>query len=195
VKHPAETELALYAGGDLGWLGRLAMARHLRRCGPCSRLVDEFRGVCEVLKAGREELPPDLEASAAWSEAAAAMEAGIRRGVAAARSPARPPQPARNPWRAPALAFAILLVILAGWVLRSLPPGLPPSPAPVQAAGALVLDASPTGIGVERDGRGFRLLRPQAARNVEVSVRGDSVRTRYVDAETGQVTISHVYAE
>jgi hypothetical protein len=78
-------------------------------------------------------------------------------------------------------------------ILESLPQPVHRASAPAQAG--VVLDAGPAGIGVERDGHGFQLLRPAAAENVEVSVRGDSVRSRYVDDATGQVTISHVYAE
>jgi hypothetical protein len=191
VKLPAEKVLALYAGEDLGWWKTLGIARHLRQCDPCSQQVEEFRGVGEVLQAEREELPPGLD----WSEAAAAMKANIRLGIAAGQCVANEPEPVRNPWRAPALALAVLVLILAGWIVQSLPPAVPVAPPVEQARGAVVLDASPAGIGVERDGHGFRLLQPAAAENVEVSVRGDSVRSRYVDAKTGQVTISHVYAE
>lgn len=190
MKHPAETALALYAGGDLGWWTRLGIARHLRQCGLCRGQVEEFSSVCEMLHRERQELPPSLE----WSEAAAAMRANIRLGIAAGECVAVPPEPRRSPWR-PALALPILLVIVAGVILESLPPAANRAPAPERTGGALVLDASPSGIGVERNGRGFQLLRPAAAQSVEVSVRGDSVRSRYVDGETGQVTISHVYAE
>lgn len=190
MKHPAETALALYAGGDSAWWTRLGIARHVRQCDLCRRQVEAFREVCDVLGAEREELPRGLE----WGEAAAAMRANIRLGLAAGECVAEPPEPKRSPWR-PALALPILLVIVAGVILESLPPAANRATAPQRMDGALVLDASPAGIGVERDGRGFELLRPAAAESVEVSVRGDSVRTRYVDGETGQVTISHVYAE
>ncbi len=190
MKHPAESSLALYSGGDLGWWTRFGIARHVEQCVSCRRQVEEFRAVGETLRAERDELPPNL----GWSEAAAAMRANIRLGLAAGECVAEPREALRSPWR-PALALPALLLIAAGWMLQSLPPAAHRAPAPELAGGALVLDASPAGIGVERDGRGFQLLRPAAAQIVEVSVRGDSVRSRYVDGETGQVTISHVYAE
>lgn len=188
MRHPAETTLALYAGGDLGWWTRWGIARHVQQCGSCRRQVEEFGGVREALAAEREEMPPGLE----WGEAAAAMRANIRLGLAAGECVAEKPEPRRSPWR-PALALPVLLIVLAGVILESLP-------QPVRRAGApdpsaVVLDAGPAGIGVERDGHGFQLLRPAAAENVEISVRGASVRSRYVDDATGQVTISHVYAE
>ena len=188
MRHPAETALALYAGGDLGWWTRWGIARHVQQCGSCRRQVEEFRAVCESLEAEREEMPPGLE----WGEAAAAMRANIRLGLAAGECVAERPEPRRSPWR-PALALPVLLVVLAGVILESLPQPVHRAAAPAQAG--VVLDAGPAGIGVERDGHGFQLLRPAAAENVEVSVRGDSVRSRYVDDATGQVTISHVYAE
>ena len=188
MRHPAETALALYAGGDLGWWTRLGIARHVQQCGSCRRQVEELRGVCEVLRAEREEMPPDLE----WGEAAAAMRANIRLGLAAGECVAERPEPRRSPWR-PALALPVLLVVLAGVILESLPTPIHRVSAPEPAG--VVLDAGPAGIGVERDGRGFQLLRPAAAESVEVSVRGDSVRSRYVDAETGQVTISDVHTD
>ncbi len=191
MTHPAETVLALYAGGDLGWWARMGVERHVRQCGPCSRQVEEFRATCEMLQAEREALPPGLE----WGEAAAAMRANIRLGIAAGQCVAEQPERMRHPWHAPALALPVLVVVVAGWLLQSLPPAVHTGLAPEGTGGALVLDAGPAGIGVERDGHGFRLLRPEAAESVEISVQGDSVRSRYVDGETGQVTISHVYAE
>jgi hypothetical protein len=192
VRHPPEATLALYAGGDLGLWARLGVARHVRQCDRCGRLVEEFRGVSEFLEEQRDELPRGVE----WDEAAAAMKANIRLGIAAGQCVASPPpERVRVAWRTPALALPVLLVILAGWILQSLPPAVHVSLTPESRGSAMVLDADAAGIGLERDGRGFRLLRPDAAQNVEVSVRGDSVRSRYVDGETGQVTISHVYAE
>ena len=191
MTHPAETVLALYAGGDLGWWVRMGVARHARQCGSCSRQVEEFRATCEMLQAERTQLPLGFD----WSEAAAAMRANIRLGIAAGQCVAEQPERLGRPWQAPALALPVLVVVVAGWLLQSLPPAVHPGLTAEGTGGALVLDAGPAGIGVERNGHGFQLLRPQAAGSVEISVRGDSVRSRYVDSETGQVTISHVYAD
>jgi hypothetical protein len=192
MKHPSESALALYAGGDLGLWARLGIARHLSQCSLCGRRVEEFRGIREILGTQKDELPPGVE----WSEAAAAMRANIRLGVAAGECVASPPTERLHvSWRAPAMALPVLLVIVAGWLLQSLPPPVHLNLPPEARDGAVVLGAGPAGVGYEQDGRGFQLLRPEAARNVQVSVRGDSVRSRYVDSETGQVTISYVYAE
>jgi hypothetical protein len=89
-----------------------------------------------------------------------------------------------------------LLLVLVGWILQSVPPPVRLNPASGSAVAStgVVLEGGPAGIGFEQDGRGFRLLNPSAAQNVMFSVGGESVRSRYVDTETGQVTISHVYA-
>jgi hypothetical protein len=81
-------------------------------------------------------------------------------------------------------------------VLQTVPPPNLLSQAPgTAAASGIVLEGGPAGIGVEQNGRGFQLMHPRAAQNVVFSVGGESVRSRYVDSDTGQVTISHVYAE
>lgn len=192
MKHLTEATLALYAGGDLPWWQRLRMGRHVRHCERCGGQVEEFRGVREFLGTQQDELPPGF----VWDAAAAGMKANIRLGIAAGQCVESPaPERAGMGWRAPALALPVLLMVVVGWLLQSLPPPLDLATVPGSGPAAVVLDAGAAGIGVEHDGRGFRLLQPVAAQNVEVSVRGDSVRSRYVDGETGQVTISHVYAE
>jgi hypothetical protein len=86
------------------------------------------------------------------------------------------------------MALPVLLVVIAGWIMQSMRPPLQSAPP------EFVVEASASGIGVERDGRGFTLLQPRNE-NVVFSVRGEVAGARYVDAETGQVTISHVYAQ
>ncbi len=188
MKHPEEGTLALYAGRELGWWGRFRLTRHLRRCERCARRVEEFHSLREFLGEAGDELPAGVH----WSALAIEMRANIRLGLAAGRCVAeREPEDVRIAWRTPALALPVLLVILAGWFLQSWPP-----PPHLAATGtpAQVIEGNQAGIGVERNGRGFRLLHARAE-NVVLSVRGDSVRSRYVDAETGQVTISYVDAE
>ncbi len=190
--HPAHETLALYAGKDLDLWMRIRIGGHVRRCERCGRHVEEFRGLREFLGAGQDEVPPYLD----WSELAAEMKANIRLGVAAGQCVSQPDRrPVRMPWRTPAVALPVLLLVLVGWLLQTVPPPLKLISAPESAVDArgIVLESGSSGIGVEQDGRGFRLLEPQAAQNVMYSVGGGSVRSRYVDSDTGQVTISHVY--
>lgn len=86
------------------------------------------------------------------------------------------------------MALPVLLVVIAGWIIESVHPPLQP------ASPDFIVQASASGIGFEKDGRGFTLLQPRE-QNVVFSVRGEAAAARYVDAESGQVTISHVYAQ
>ncbi|MCU1339977.1 MAG: hypothetical protein JWO19_5558, partial [Bryobacterales bacterium] len=43
IKHVAETDLALYASGDLPLARRLAAGWHVRGCEECRALVQAFR--------------------------------------------------------------------------------------------------------------------------------------------------------
>jgi hypothetical protein len=123
------------------------------------------------------------------------MRANIRLGIAAGRCVEQSAsEEVRLPWRTPAVALPVLLLVLLGWILQTVPRPATFAPASADAPGAsaVVLNGGPTGIGVEQDGRGLSIPTPHDAR---FSVGGDSVRARYVDADTGQVKIYHVYAE
>ncbi len=136
-----------------------------------------------------------MPAGVEWKSLEAEMKANVRLGIAAGRCVGAPePDGVHVPWRTPALALPVLVVLIVGWILQSVPPPLSHTPARPVAQTAVVLDAGPAGVGVEQNGRGFRLMSPRAE-NPVYSVRGGSVRLRYVDGDTGQVTISHVYSE
>jgi hypothetical protein len=194
--HPSASSLALYAGRDVGLWTRLRLALHVRSCGRCARQVDELQGIRGWLRTQREELPPGVD----WDEMAAEMKANIRLGLAAGACISAP-APARRAfhWR-PALVLPVLLVVIAGWIIQTVHAPLTAVQVaefahPTTDAAGVVLATSAAGIGLEQAGRGFTLLSPRAE-NVIYSVRGrTAVRARYVDAETGQVTISHVYAQ
>ena len=101
-------------------------------------------------------------------------------------------------WRGPAIVLPVLLlIVIAGWILQSL--RLPSARLPCGAGGGpTVTTWCWTRFGGRRcrsDGRGFTLL-SREPRTCLFPVRGEAaVRARYVDSETGQVTISHVYAQ
>jgi hypothetical protein len=191
--HPKDADLALYAGKDLGLWPRFRIARHLRGCEQCSRSVEELRGLREWMGGQEAELPAEVD----WRGLAAEMRANIRLGLAAGRCVAlADAQPARPHWLRPALALPVLLVVVATFLAESLHPPLKPVAAlepPRAPVAEVVLQSSSTQTGVEQGGHGFALLHPRG-QNVMSSVRGEAVRVRYVDSDTGQVTISYVYA-
>ncbi len=191
--HPAEETLALYAGDELGVWARLRVAHHVRGCDRCGRLVEEFRSTRELLAAGRGRVPAGVE----WNRLGAEMSANIRLGLAAGRCVEQPDRERLHlPWRTPAVALPVLLLVVVGWILQTVPPpAAMPAHHGTPAETAAVLEGGPGGIGIEQDGRGFSLMHPRAAQNILSPVGGDLIRARYVDAETGQVTISHVYAD
>jgi anti-sigma factor RsiW len=219
-RHTAETDLALFATGDLSpW--RSALVRlHVARCAHCRETVDAFRRDRERLRQEASRMPPGLN----WERLAAEMAANIRVGLEAGECVA-PRRSKRAVWTAGwltlrhvsfgwkiagALTAAIALVALALWLNF---------PASDQAAlgkamsqllrgrGALnpegragddagpVAEASPTGIELRENGGAVRIsqgdLRPV---DVSVSAQG-SASARYVDADTGQVVITSVYVQ
>lgn len=75
VGHPRETDLALFAGGELGPLSRWRIEKHLQSCEPCRAAVADFfhlQGDLEELS----ELPSPVD----WES----MSLRIRKAVAAA---------------------------------------------------------------------------------------------------------------
>lgn len=182
--HPSETDLALYAGGELNWWRRRIVARHLRGCPACVRQVAEFRHWREWVRR-EEELPPGVH----WGRLAAEMKANIHLGLAAGEC-AGPLQEPRAPWRPAALALPLLVMLLAGWLLQV---WHPPLRRPAAPRGP-VLAATSSGVELRHSGGALSLLHPRAD-GVSRFAGGGGVRTRYIDAETGYVTISHVFAE
>jgi anti-sigma-K factor RskA len=188
MSHPDEVVLALYAGGELGFWERRRAGRHIRGCADCRRAVEEYREARLALRSGAGELPPDVQ----WARLAAEMKANIRVGLAAGEcvGPVET-APARAFWKTAVALVPVTLVVLAGvWLQRSQPPG-PAAPAPE----GIVLEATSEGIQL-RQGEGvLEVQHPQAGEVMHsVSAEG-TLRARYVDSETGYVTIAHVYAE
>jgi hypothetical protein len=191
VKHPTEAALALYAGRDLGFGSRLRVGAHVRGCAHCRSRVEQFREVRGWLGAQEEDMPAGVD----FGMLAAEMKANIRLGLSAGECVAAEPAPrVAVAWLRPATVLPVLVVVVAGWILQSLQPPLRPGALLGTGEGGMVLAASSSGIGLEKDGRGLTLLNPHAG-TVVSSVRGDALRVRYVDTDTGQVTISHVYAQ
>lgn len=210
-RHVKETDLALYASGDLSLWQRAAVHLHVRRCEQCREVVHEFRADARVLRDASAGLPDGVD----WARLSAEMTANIRVGLEAGECVA--PRKSRKSrsisipaaWRPVALASgvaAMLTVLLAGaWWLN----------VPAQDTQALnramhsvwhgrsamsdergaVIEASPDGIELRKDG-GALGVSQDAARllTVSVSTQG-SASAHYVDQDTGQVTITSVYAQ
>ncbi len=206
MRHPEERQIALYAGGDTGWFDRFSIARHVSRCPSCAELATAYRRDRETIRQESQALPRDLN----WDRLAAEMTGNIRVGLAAGecvsgvRSKSH-----RIAWR-PALAAAgLTLVLMFAWYLNvpavdrvSLanrvaqlwrgPVAL--NQESVSLAG-ISLSSTQSGIQVSENGSALTMMNPgNAPAVVVVNTRG-SLRARYVDYDTGQVTITNVYAQ
>ncbi len=42
MKHPSESDLALFAAGDLSWAKQMFTGRHVSQCGACQSFVVEY---------------------------------------------------------------------------------------------------------------------------------------------------------
>lgn len=208
VIHAAESDLALLAGQDLSFRKRLRVASHVRQCAQCRKIAAEFSSAREQMGESGHDLPAGLN----WNDLAREMTGNIRVGLEAGECIEHVPHPSRHRilnWNlAAALASVTLLGLCALWLrlpeaqadhlraaLTSMVLGKSAPHAPVELLpNVAVLEASPSGPAVQENGSSMKLLVPRSSEAVSVSVNlQDSVSARYVDADSGQVTISKVY--
>ncbi|MCU1263279.1 MAG: anti-ECFsigma factor, ChrR [Bryobacterales bacterium] len=183
MKHPSDAELALYAGGDLGWVRQRLAERHVRNCGACQSVAADFS---ELRSEGSSF--PKIQ----WNRLASEMQANIRLGLAAGECVGR--RPARSFVSGQRLAvvgvlLGVLLVI-GVWMQRPAPHLLAS-----RAVIGTILEAAESGIQV-REGRQTLRILNSSNHNVSYSVGGrGELGARSLDPDTGNVTITHVYGE
>ncbi|MEX2260471.1 MAG: hypothetical protein WD696_00895 [Bryobacteraceae bacterium] len=197
-EHPSEARLALFAGGELGRFAHWRIARHVSTCPHCGRTFAAFSEIRSAmgLLAERDAAPPS------WDRLAAEMKANIRLGLEAGEcvaldeaAPEFDSGLASRRYRAMvASACAAALLVTAMW-LHPIEPHALKTARPAALPEGVFLAASGGGIDLN-DGGSVLSLRHNAAGEVTVSVGAQgSVRARFVDSETGYVTINNVYAE
>jgi len=185
MKHVHETDLALYAGGDLPLWRRLLISLHLKRCTDCRREAEYFRAERDFVTDAAIELPREL----AWNDLAGEMRANIQLGLEAGEcvTPVRRPEPKLG-WRAAVALTSATLVIVSGWLW------LLPHPSTAKVEG-VVLSATADGIELLDAGNTLTLKHTSAEPAIlSVSVEG-GMSEHYVDDETGMVTINNVYVQ
>lgn len=190
--HASEYDLALFVGGELGFFSRRRVASHLKHCPECQQVHAKFVAAQRELREGAGNLPAHVD----WNRLSAEMTANIHLGLAAGEIVAVQPAPKQlTGWRpAMVLASALLVVLMAWWVNQ------PPPVAVEQAKDGTVIDvpqvlleSTAAGIEVKDHGRVLQLRNPKDTDvATSVSLQG-VVRARYVDSESGQVTINNVY--
>jgi hypothetical protein len=209
VKHPADTDLALYSAGDLSRWRRPVFRLHVSRCEQCSTRVNAFRMDRQRIRDFADEMPPGLN----WERLATEMTANIRVGLAAGECVApRVRRPGLSAgWRIATAAVAFSALLIGAWWLNVPEPRFSSLERAMKSIargrnwpnvrdfgtpdrGPLV-EATAAGIELRESGAALGVSSRKDARPVSVSlsVQG-SARAHYIDAETGQVTITSVYA-
>ncbi len=200
MRHPDEAKIALYAGRDLGLLERLSIGRHLVGCEDCRARMEAYRQDRQDLREAAGELPTGLD----WDRLAAEMTANIRVGLEAGECVGEPVRPQPRPAWKPAFAgVALALVLVGGWYLNfpveqrsSLARGIGRIWNRTAPADETVsLEATRNGIRVSQNGSALTIMNPGDAQPVVVVSTTGALRARYVDDDTGQVTVTNVYAQ
>lgn len=180
MRHPNQATLALHAGGDLGAFARWRTARHLAHCEQCREEIAAYQRLQDVLPDLAEV--PEIQ----WNRLAAEMKANIRLGLAAGEC-VRTPAGHRsiNGFRA-AIAVAIMAAMVAAGITLVRPVPAPPEPP------GIVAEATPGGAGIQlREGRqAFELLHSGAQNVTYTAGAQGSMEARYVDRETGYITVN-----
>ena len=188
MRHPGEKELALYSSHDLDWMNNIRVRWHVNSCSQCAEDVSAFESVGSVTRSGVDQLPAGLR----WERLAAEMTANIHLGLEAGEcvGPAPVNKPDRMGWRAALVMASMSIVLLAAWWLY--PPlhrelAVHRSPAEIRTA--------PEGIEVKENGSAMILMHTRGQQTPIIVSTPGSLRARFVDQDTGQVTINNVYSD
>jgi anti-sigma factor RsiW len=208
MTHPTESDLALYATGDLSAWRRPLVRLHVARCTGCRDRATAYRADRESLRGFAMEMPAGLN----WDRLAAEMSANVHVGLEAGECVApRGRRPAvATGWRVAAAAAGVTVLLVSAWWLnmpRAESVALGRVVKKIAQArpwqgGILVLEdrgplveVSAAGIQLQENGGTLGMSQgKERPVTVTLSVQG-SARARYIDADTGQVTITGVYAQ
>lgn len=204
--HVEESDLALFTSGDLN-LWRAGFVRlHLLQCERCREAADRFRADRSRVRELSSELPPGVD----WDRLAAEMTANIHLGLAAGEcvAPRRKKAPVFDfNWRPVAVAAGVAVLLATGWWLN-MPPAATKAleralvsvvhgrtVVPLAEEPGLIVTADAKGIELHENGGSLGISEGNAPPlAVSVSMPG-SASARYVDSDTGQMTITSVYAQ
>ncbi len=199
--HPSSGTLALYSSDDLPWASRLRLRYHIARCAECEQQVATFRSAKDALRReAKAQTLTGFEAIADWSRLEREMLGNIGVGVAAARCVDTVRRGRVLLGRA-ALIAGLVALFVGGWVThipREQTDHLATSLRRLvglerhQVTGT-ILRATADGVAVRAQGATLTIMHPPSA---VISLSGSSaVSARYVDEETGEVTITKVYGQ
>lgn len=199
--HPSSQALALFVTADLPWTKKIKVGHHVWHCAQCEERVAAFRDARKQLKDDAAvSMLTGFEAVVDWPSFEREMLGNITVGVAAARCIDKVGRP-RFLGRRVLLTAGLAAVFVAGWfthipaeqnehLVSSLKRVFGSTDAGVSAP---IVQTTADGIAVRTGGATLTLMHPASAVN---SVSGaSSITSRYVDEDTGQVTITKVYAQ
>jgi len=206
-KHVSEADLAVYAAGDMSWWTQPLTHLHVSRCAVCKGRAEAYRADQRRIRELAADLPPGLN----WDRLAAEMHANIRVGLEAGECVAPRAGKRGIPvgWRVAAAMAGFSALLISAWWLN-MPAAQTASLGRAMKAithwqisrglrfedsGPLV-EATASGIELRENGSALAVTHGVNSRPVAVSlsVQG-SARARYIDSDTGQVTITSVYAQ
>lgn len=187
-QHPGEASLALYSTGDLNLADRLRVGWHVRSCARCSHQTEVFSAMTADLRAQTQDVPRGLQ----WDRLAAEMTANIHLGLEAGEciGPARSSRPERIGWRAVAVMAGMTAVLLGAWFLNP-----PRESNKIAMRSPIEIRTAPGGIEVKENGTALMLLHTRGQQQPIIVSTPGSLRARFVDQDTGQVTINNVYSD
>jgi hypothetical protein len=201
--HPSSEDLALLVGGEMPYVHRWQVQDHVHHCAKCEHELEQFQAAhAELRRLAEAEMLTGYEAIGEWVRLEREMAGNISVGVAAARAIGNVGRHRLHSWRVAALAGGLALVFAAGWLLNV--PGDDTSRilgafrtawSGPQVAAGIILQTTPHGVSVRSQGAMLTVLHPASANVTASFTSNSSVAMRYVDDETGQVTITNVYGE
>ena len=190
--HPPIDELALYSGGDCGLFDKWRIARHLASCSACTAEMKSFRSIGQNLRAATSDMPAGLN----WDRLAEEMSANIHLGLEAGECVAPPKtNPVHLDWRAAIVMAGMSIALVGAWFLN---------PIPRRSTGEIALRApkvelrtTSAGLELNENGNSLVLLHGPGKTQQPAMILSapGSLRARYVDTDTGQITINNVFSE
>jgi hypothetical protein len=185
MTHPDEHGLALLAGGETGRIHRFFLERHLRNCENCQDKVAAFHELRGQL--AEVELP-DMN----WNFLAAEMRANIRLGLEAGAC-VRTTKVSKSWSPRLTVAYASLLLVIGASVL--LTDARLRHPVNVAEAATPVLQPTGSGIELRNGSDSFSFLDDKGTRTDQTVSAQGVIQARYVNGDTGSVTINNVYLQ
>jgi hypothetical protein len=181
MKHPGEYNLSLLAGGEAGAFHRFRLDRHVRNCEDCQEKVTEFQAL-------RKHLADTEFPEVNWNSLAAEMRANIHVGLEAGAC-VRDTHMSKSWSPQFAVAFASLVVLVgAGFFLTD----SRLHRVTVAEAAAPVLQPTASGIELRKGKDSFAFLDDKGVRMDQTVNANGAIEARYINDETGSVTITNV---